>query len=106
MGDLGTLDADREAFNERHLSVYGAEAPRWPMGTDISMLFQFVHQIASGDIAVYRSHVDHRLHLGVVRGPYEYDPSRNDEYHRYRPVRLNVLVTSRPGAFRKRHARP
>jgi predicted Mrr-cat superfamily restriction endonuclease len=61
MGDPAKLDADRETFKERYLAVYGADAPRRSMGADVSLLYQFVHQIALDDFVVYRSHKDYRL---------------------------------------------
>jgi restriction system protein len=85
VGDLGKLDANREAFKKAVADKY----PTWARGTVInsgSQLFRFVHEMKAGDLAIYRSKVDHQIHIGKIAGDYEYRPDLDNEYVNVRRV--------------------
>ena len=83
MGDLGSLVATREAFKAKVLEVYGDK----PSNTNSAgQLYRFVHEMKSGDFVIYRSKVDKQIHIGKVKGNYEYKPALNAEYCNVRTI--------------------
>ena len=39
------------------------------------MLFRFLYEVKEGDYVVYPSKMDHRINIGIIEGPYFYDPT-------------------------------
>lgn len=86
MGDLGKLAADREAFKLRVVEAYPDKKPG-AIPNNAGQTFRFVHEIKVGDIVVYPSQRDHKIHLGKVTGAYRYEPSIEESYPNLRPVK-------------------
>lgn len=85
MGDLGTLDADREAFKKRYASVY-PEAKLQQVANSAGMLFRFVHEAKIGDYVVFPSKVNRQINIGVIEGDYLFSPNEV-EYVQTRKVK-------------------
>lgn len=85
-GDLGKLEANREAFK-------AVVAKTWPdkkpgaIPNNAGQLYRFVHEMQTGDVVVYPSKADRQIYLGRVEGPYRYDPSLEAGYPHLRAVK-------------------
>ena len=89
MEDLTQLKADREAFKERLVKAYPERKPGYyPMAT--GQLFRFVHEMKDGDLVIYPSKRDKRVHIGEVTGPYQYAAKNAESYPHRRPVQWIV----------------
>lgn len=86
MGDLGTLEPDREAFKARYAEVY-PDAKPGAIPTSGGQLFRFVHEMKPGDLVVYPSKRDRQIHLGRIQGSYQYNPKLEPGYPNLRPVK-------------------
>ena len=85
MGDLGTLDADREAFKKKYASVY-PEAKLQQVANSAGMLYRFVHEAKIGDYVVFPSKVNRQINIGVIEGEYLFSPNEA-EYVQTRKVK-------------------
>ena len=85
MGDLGTLDADREAFKKKYASVY-PEAKLQQVANSAGMLYRFVHEAKIGDYIVFPSKVNREINIGVIEGNYLFSPNEA-EYVQTRKVK-------------------
>ena len=85
MGDLGTLDADREAFKKKYASVY-PEAKLQQVANSAGMLYRFVHEAKIGDYVVFPSKVNRQIIIGVIEGEYLFSPNEA-EYVQTRKVK-------------------
>lgn len=83
MGNLQGIAATREAFKAKVRETYGEKLH---IANSAGQLFRFVHEMRPGDHIAYRSKVDRQVHLGRVRGPYEYKPTLSPHYCNVRPV--------------------
>jgi restriction system protein len=85
IGDLSKLAPTREAFKAEIASKYpNKKAGAIPV--DAGRLFRFVHEAKVGDIVVYPSKVDQRIHIARIQGDYLYNPSGNATYPHRRQV--------------------
>ena len=85
MGDLATLEADREAFKTRYASVY-PEAKLQQVANSAGMLYRFVHEAKIGDYVVFPSKVNRQINIGVIEGEYLFSPNEA-EYVQTRKVK-------------------
>jgi restriction system protein len=85
MKDLSKIPADREAFKKRVAEVY-PDAKPGAIPNYAGQTYRFVHELKEGDIIVYPSKRDHKIHIGKIKGKYRYDPSLEDSYPNLRPV--------------------
>src|ERR1035437_7727678 len=83
MGDLGTISPTREAFKTKVRQVFG-DQPH--VTNSAGQLFRFVHEMKPGDHVIYRSKIDRQIHVGRVKGMYQYKPELNAEYCNIRTV--------------------
>lgn len=86
MGDLSKIAPDREAFKTMVAKTY-PDAKPGAIPTNAGQLFRFVHEIQSGDLVVYPSKRDRRVHIGKIEGAYRYDPSHEESYPNLRQVK-------------------
>ncbi len=86
MGDLGVLNADREAFKAKVAETYPDKKPG-AIPNNAGQLFRFLHEIKIGDIVVYPSKQDRQIHIGRVDGNYKYNPAKEPGYPNLRPVK-------------------
>jgi restriction system protein len=84
VGDLSKLAPNRKAFK----SAVAANYPDKKAGAipvDAGQLFRFVHEAKAGDMVVYPSKTDRRIHIARIIGPYVYAPTDEFTYpHRRR----------------------
>lgn len=86
MGNLLALKPTRDAFKERLLETLPNHKPGYyPMAA--GQLFRFVHEMQDGDLIIYPSKRDRRVHLGEIIGAYQYVEKSADGYPHRRGVR-------------------
>jgi restriction system protein len=85
MGDLSLLPVDREAFKERIVHLYPDKKPG-AVPVDAGQLYRFVHEIQIGDLIIYPSKRDRKIHIGKVKGKYRYVPKAEEDYPHQRKV--------------------
>jgi restriction system protein len=86
MGDDGQLKPTRDAFKAAVLKAYPAAKPgSVPNAT--GQIFRFVHEMQKGDLIIYPSKIDRRVHIGIVDGPYTYAANSKEHFPQRRRVR-------------------
>lgn len=73
VGDLSKLAPSREAFKTRLAQVFPDKKPQ-AYATNGGQLFRFIHEMKEGDVIAYPSKRDRHIHIGVVTGPYHFEP--------------------------------
>lgn len=71
MGDLSTIDANREAFKARYIEMI-PDAKKGSIATCSGMLYRFIHEVQVGDYVVFPSKSDRQINLGIVEGDYRF----------------------------------
>lgn len=85
MGDLSKLAANKDAFKAALAQTYPDKLAAVPVNT--GQLFRFVYEMAEGDLVLYSSAADRKVHFGRVNGSYRHDPSHLTHYPNRRPVK-------------------
>ena len=86
ISDLSKLKATRDAIKEKLIEAYPERKPGYyPMAT--GQLFRFVHEMKEGDLIIYPSKRDKRVHIGEITGPYQYIHKSAETYPHRRQVR-------------------
>lgn len=85
MGDLGNIDANRDAFKEKYTQIY-TDAKKGSIATGAGMLYRFCHEIQVDDYVVFPSKSNREVNIGVVESEYIYD-SNQPEYVQTRKVK-------------------
>jgi len=85
MPDLTSLPSDREVYKERLRQAYPS-AKAGAIRVWAGQLFRFVHEVNIGDLVVYPSKVDKRIHIGRIKGEYHHVPSPGHDYANRRSV--------------------
>lgn len=86
MGDMSKLAADREAFKAKLLEVRPDRKERY-YWIAAGQVFRFVHEAKNGDLVIYPSKRDRRIHIGEIAGPYQYDAKPEPGYPQHRAVK-------------------
>ncbi len=86
MGDLSKITPTREAFKERVTSTHPETKPGAVPGA-AGVLYRFAVEMQIGDVVIYPSKPDRMVNIGVINGPYSFDPDRHPEYPHLRPVK-------------------
>jgi restriction system protein len=86
MGDLSSLPADREAFRNRLMEAEPGLREKQNIA-GASQLFRFVHEAKKGDLVVYPSKNDRKIHIGEIIEDYRYNPKIEAYYPHHRPVK-------------------
>lgn len=86
MGDMSGLAADREAFKARLMEVRPDRKERhyWIAAGQV---YRLVHEAKNGDLVIYPSKRDRRIHVGEIVGPYQYEPKPESDYPQHRAVK-------------------
>jgi len=86
MGDIGALPADREVFKAKLAELRPDRKERyyWIAG---GQLFRFVHEAKNGDLVIYPSKRDRKIHIGEIVGPYQYVAKTEPAYPQHRAVK-------------------
>lgn len=85
MGDLSGIADDREAFKKRLVEVY-PDTKAGAINTVAGMPYRFCYEMKIGDYVVYPSTRDKKIHIGKIKGDYEYKPSLSKTYCNVRKV--------------------
>lgn len=86
MGDLAALNPTRDAYKECLLKKYPGKKPGYyPVAT--GQLFRFAQEMKKGDLIVYPSRSDKRVHIGEVAGDYQYVDKSAESYPHRRIVK-------------------
>ncbi|MBQ9290548.1 MAG: restriction endonuclease [Clostridia bacterium] len=85
IGDLSLLPTDREAMKAIYAKAYPND-PKGSIPTGVGMLYRFFREMKEGDYVVYPSKMDHQINIGVVTGPYYFDP-KEERYPQKRNVK-------------------
>src|SRR5688572_2592665 len=85
VGDLAALSDDREAFKAAVAKAY-PHKKAGAIPNNAGQLFRLVHDMREGDLVVYPSKRDRKVHIGRVTGPYRHDLSHSPIYPQRRPV--------------------
>ena len=86
MGNIGALPADREVFKAKLAEIRPDRKERyyWIAG---GQLFRFVHEAKNGDLVIYPSKRDRKIHIAEIAGPYHFDPKTEPTYPQHRAVK-------------------
>ncbi len=86
MPDLASLSASRNAFKQKvEEALPGRKVGYYPVAA--GQLFRFVHEMQVGDLVIYPSKRDKRVHMGEVTGAYQYVTKSSDDYPHRRSVK-------------------
>ena len=92
VGDLSSLDADREAFKAR-LSQHYPDLGTRSIANSAGQLYRFIHEMQIEDLVAYPSKQERRIHVGKVTGDYEYHPDLESGYpHMKSSKEISVFV--------------
>lgn len=81
---LTSIAPDLDAFKEKIMeAVPNRKLGYYPMAAG---LFLFVHKMKEGDLIIYPSRIDKRIHIGKVTGAYQYFEKESDNYPHRRAV--------------------
>ena len=86
MGNMASLSADREAFKAKLLAVQPNRKPGYYPNA-AGQVFRFVHEAKNGDLVIYPSKRDRKIHIGEIVGPYQYDQKPEEGYPHHRAVK-------------------
>ncbi len=76
-GDLAAVEPTRDAFKVHYTKTY-PDAKAGSVPTCAGVLYRFIHEMQIGDYIVFPSKIDKMINIGIVEGPYYYDPSETD----------------------------
>ncbi len=79
MPDLSTLAPSRDAFKKALAEHRPGRKPGYYPNAG-GQLFRFVHEMKVGDLVVYPSKKDKRVHVGEIVGTYEFSEKNTDSY--------------------------
>ena len=75
MGDMSLINPERQTFRQKLMQAY----PGRKKGTDsanLGELYRFTYEVNIGDIVVYPSKYQRKIHICRVAGGHQYDPSQ------------------------------
>jgi len=85
MGDLAKIAPQREAYKTAMQQTYPHTKPG-AIPVNAGQLFRFVHDMQIGDIVVYPTKAERKIHFGRIEGGYIYQPLVSEEYPHTRSV--------------------
>jgi len=85
IGDITPIASDREALKAKIAETYPATRPG-AIPVLAGQLYRFAAEMQPGDLVVYPSKIDRKIHIGKVTGGYRYNPSLHAEYPNSRDV--------------------
>ncbi len=86
IGDLSKLPADRETIKQA-VAIAHPEYKPGAVPVQAGQLYRFAHEMAPGDLVVYPSKIDKKVHIGCIEDGYRYDSTLEPEYPHRRPVK-------------------
>jgi restriction system protein len=91
MGDLSKLPADRDAFKARLAETHPGEKPG-AIPVKAGVLYRFAYEMREGDVVIFPSKPDRMVNIGIIAGPYEYDPAAPGDSERDHRRRVDWKV--------------
>jgi len=85
VGDLSKISADRDSFKDKVIKAY-PDIKKGAIPVAAGMMYRFLHEMQIGDIVVYPSKQDRQVHIGKIKGNYEYKPGVEKSYPNMRAV--------------------
>ncbi|MCG3171652.1 MAG: hypothetical protein CALGDGBN_03293 [Pseudomonadales bacterium] len=85
-GDLSKILANRDAFKSKYASVY-LNAKPGAIANCAGQLYRFAHEMKEGDLVVYPSKAERRVHIGEIQGPYYHEAGPDEPYPNRRSVK-------------------
>ncbi len=85
MGDLSTIDTDRESYYKAYDKVYPNKSKQSIAGS-AGQLFRFVNEAKIGDYVIYPTKFNRMINIGQIEGEYFFD-SGETEYNLKRKVK-------------------
>lgn len=85
LGDLSLIEPNREAFKQVVRSRL-PDAKEGSIPVQAGVLFRFVHEVCENDVVIYPSKVDRMVNIGLVSGPYSYQPELDTAYPNRRSI--------------------
>ena len=86
MGDITSIGGDRDALKAKVEETYPKAKPG-AIPVHAGQLYRFISEMQIGDLVVYPSKIDRRIHIGEVSGDYRHDPGLGRDSPNLRPVR-------------------
>ncbi|RCX32803.1 restriction endonuclease [Thioalbus denitrificans] len=86
LGDLSGIAPDREAFKARVAEVFPDKKPG-AIPSIAGQTFRFAHEMKPGDLVVYPSKQDRKVHIGRIEGGYHFDSKLEPSYPHMRPAK-------------------
>jgi restriction system protein len=86
MGDMSKLPNDREAFKAAIAKANPTLTPP-SVANQGGQVYRFVCEMKPGDYVVYPSKRYRRVHIGLIEGPYRYDPALSKGYPNLRKAK-------------------
>lgn len=86
VGDLSKLKADRETFKSKVAMTYPHKKPG-AIPNNAGQLFRFIHEMKTGDVVIYPSKLSRQIHIGEIKGDYQYNPGLSSSYPHMRSVK-------------------
>lgn len=86
MGDMSKLTPDRDAFKAKLLEVQPNRKERY-YWIAAGQVFRFVHEAKDGDLVIYPSKRDRRIHIGEIAGPYQYETKPEPGFPQHQAVK-------------------
>ena len=83
--DLSTLKPDREAFKKIVAAAYPDNKPA-SIPIQAGQFFRFIHEMQVGDLVIYPSKIDHKVHIGRVDGKYTFQIKKDGGFPHRRAV--------------------
>ena len=95
MGSLSGTPANRDAFKSALETAYPDRKTGY-YRVVAGQIFRFIHEAKVGDLVIYPSKTDRRVHVGEITSEYEYDEKGNNIYPNRRSVKwLNDFARTR-----------
>jgi len=85
MGDITGIGGNREALKSKIAETYPKAKPG-AIPVHAGQLFRFINEMQIGDLVVYPSKIDRRIHIGRIKSEHNHDTSVSNDYPNIRDV--------------------
>ncbi len=86
LGDVSKLQPSRDTYKAAYAEAYPDKKPA-AVPTMAGQLFRFVNEMHDGDLVVYPSRTDRKIHLGRIESAYQYNPQLDEHFPHQRTVK-------------------
>ena len=86
MGDISKITPDRESIKKEIARTYPDKKPG-AIPVEAGQLYRFLYEMKKGDLVIYPSKRERKIHIGQIEGDYRYDPKVEESYPNLRPVK-------------------